>query len=179
MITLADAKAHCRIEHGEEDALVESLIKAACRHAENRTGRALEQQDAAQTIIDGFPPGRQGIELPWSPVRSVTEVRYLDATGTEQILTAGQLAVDHRTVYPTLYPAWGTDWPATNGQFMSVTITASTGYDPLPDDIRSAMLLIIGHLYENREAVVIGTIATALPFSVETLLAPYVIHSVG
>jgi len=179
MITVEEAKAHCRIEHSEEDTLFQSLIKAACRHAENHTGRAIEKRDSETAVIDGFPHGRAGVELPWSPLQSVTEVRYLDTNGTEQTLTAGQLAVDHRTVYPTLYPAWGTDWPATNGQPMSITITANVGYDPIPEDIRSAMLLIIGHLYENREAVVIGTMATTLPFSVETLLAPYVIHPVG
>lgn len=179
MITVAEAKAHCRIEHSEEDTLFDSLIRAAYRHAENRTGRALEMQESAKTVIDGFPTGRGCIDLPWTPVRSITEVQYLDINGTEQILNPTNLAVDHRPIYPKLYPAWGDLWPATNGQPMNATIIASIGYAELPADIRSAMLLIIGHLYENREAVVIGTIATSLPFSVETLLAPYVIHPAG
>jgi len=43
----------------------------------------------------------------------------------------------------------------------------------LPKPIYQAMLLLIGQLYENREPVVIGSIATKLPFSLEYLLAPY------
>jgi uncharacterized phage protein (predicted DNA packaging) len=49
--------------------------------------------------------------------------------------------------------------------------------DPvLPDemgltaDVEQAILLLVGHWYANREAVVVGTIAAALPLAVERLL---------
>lgn len=38
---------------------------------------------------------------------------------------------------------------------------------------KSACLLILGHLYANREDVVIGTIATDLPRGSQSLLTPY------
>jgi uncharacterized phage protein (predicted DNA packaging) len=44
------------------------------------------------------------------------------------------------------------------------------------DDIRAAMLLLIGHWYANREAVNIGNITSAVPFAVESLLQPYRIY---
>jgi hypothetical protein len=44
---------------------------------------------------------------------------------------------------------------------------------PLPAAVSAAILLMGGHLYANREAVVTGTISTALPLSVQFLLAPY------
>ena len=44
---------------------------------------------------------------------------------------------------------------------------------PLPPAVVAAILLLGGHLYENREAVVTGTIATALPLSVQFLVAPF------
>lgn len=44
---------------------------------------------------------------------------------------------------------------------------------PLPAAVTAAILLMGGHLYANREAVVTGTISTALPMSVQFLLAPY------
>ncbi|NWN92292.1 phage gp6-like head-tail connector protein [Marinobacter adhaerens] len=43
----------------------------------------------------------------------------------------------------------------------------------LDDDITTAMLLLIGHWYANRESVVIGTTASEVPMAVEALLAPY------
>lgn len=39
--------------------------------------------------------------------------------------------------------------------------------------ITAAILLITGHLYENREEVVTGTIAARLPMASESLLWPY------
>ncbi|VVM43985.1 hypothetical protein PS623_00402 [Pseudomonas fluorescens] len=42
--------------------------------------------------------------------------------------------------------------------------------------IQAACLLILGHLYANREEVVTGTIATALPMASTSLLTP---HRVG
>ncbi|MFI3308931.1 head-tail connector protein [Ewingella allii] len=46
----------------------------------------------------------------------------------------------------------------------------------LDDDIRSAMLLCIGHWYANREGVVIGETAVNLPLAVQALLQPYRIY---
>lgn len=48
----------------------------------------------------------------------------------------------------------------------------------LGDDVKAAMLLLIGHWYSNREAVNIGNITTAVPFAVEALLQPYRIYGV-
>lgn len=44
---------------------------------------------------------------------------------------------------------------------------------PLNASVTAAILLLGGHLYANREAVVTGTISTELPMSVKFLLAPY------
>ncbi len=43
----------------------------------------------------------------------------------------------------------------------------------LNDSIRAAMLLMVGHWYENREAVIVGSISSELPLAVECLLHPY------
>ena len=42
----------------------------------------------------------------------------------------------------------------------------------IPEPIISAMLLLIGHLYENREQSIIGAL-NEIPFGVESLLLPY------
>ncbi|WP_338494289.1 head-tail connector protein [Erwinia aphidicola] len=46
----------------------------------------------------------------------------------------------------------------------------------LDDDIRAAMLLLIGHWYANRETVGVGVSTTEVPFAVEALLQPYRIY---
>lgn len=40
--------------------------------------------------------------------------------------------------------------------------------------INAAVLLIVGHLYANREDVLTGTTATALPMGSEFLITPYI-----
>ncbi|HHQ6553286.1 TPA: head-tail connector protein [Serratia fonticola] len=46
----------------------------------------------------------------------------------------------------------------------------------LGDDVVSAMLLLIGHWYANRETVNIGNITSELPFATTALLQPYRIY---
>lgn len=41
------------------------------------------------------------------------------------------------------------------------------------DAIRAAMLLLAGHWYANREAVVVGSINSALAYAVDSLIQPY------
>lgn len=43
----------------------------------------------------------------------------------------------------------------------------------LDDDITTAMLLLIGHWYANRESVVVGTITSEMPMAVDSLISPY------
>ncbi|MCU6671165.1 head-tail connector protein [Enterobacteriaceae bacterium H4N4] len=62
--------------------------------------------------------------------------------------------------------------------------TESSGYAEnedsiqLGEDVKAAMLLLIGHWYANREAVNINNITSAVPFAVEALLQPYRIYGV-
>ncbi|HDL8117429.1 TPA: phage gp6-like head-tail connector protein [Yersinia enterocolitica] len=46
------------------------------------------------------------------------------------------------------------------------------------EDIDTAILLLIGHWYTNREATVIGVTSKQLEFTVDSLLQPYRIYGV-
>ncbi|RAY20178.1 hypothetical protein DP180_13760 [Enterobacter kobei] len=43
----------------------------------------------------------------------------------------------------------------------------------IADDILLALMLLVGHWFENREQVNVGNIVTAFPFGFESLLQPY------
>lgn len=68
-------------------------------------------------------------------------------------------------------------WPQTYTREDAVRVTWAAGYGPaatdVPAAIRQAMLLMIGHWFENREASVVGVSVTDLPMAVNSLLAPY------
>ena len=68
-VTLAEAKAHARIDGEAEDGLVGSLIAAARAEVENRTGRALVTQK--WRIVKDQVPASGVMRLAPAPVRSV------------------------------------------------------------------------------------------------------------
>lgn len=178
MITLAEAKAHLRVQHSAEDTLITALIDSAYRHAESRTGRVFDSGQRT-LVLDGFGSTAGAIELPWTPVESIDSVEYVDPDGVTQSLNSPPLRLDTRQLYPLLMPQWGTEWPETIAEPESVTITATVGMTETPGDVRAALLLLIGHFYENRESVIIGTISSELPMGVSMLLDPWKIMRVG
>lgn len=52
-VDLTSIKSHLRIDHDEDDGLLESLTLSAIKHVENKTGWSLSATDYEWTIEDG------------------------------------------------------------------------------------------------------------------------------
>ena len=172
-LTLAQAKEHLRATTSDEDALIAMLIRAARRQAESLTHRRLVTQ-TWDWVLDEFP--EWCVELPYPPLQSVTSVKYIDTAGVEQTLAGSSYQVDAKTQPGRLMPAYGAVWPSTRTEtFNAVTVRLVCGYGlagAVPEDIKAAMLLMIGHLNEHREEV--SDFETfEVPRAAEHLLAPY------
>ena len=116
---------------------------------------------------DYFPPGlltiwphrhQPRIRLPLPPLQSVQSVAYVDTTGTAQTLSSSLYTVIDGP-RGELAAAPGQTWPDTQDDNpRAVTITFTCGYgdtaDDVPSQIKRAILLIVGHWYEHKEAVV-------------------------
>lgn len=184
-ITLDEAKLHLRVDDPSEDALIESLITAAREQAEEFTRRQLCTA-TWRMKLDWFPCdpnefGRSEIVLPKPPLQSVTSITYVDADGATQTLSSSLYTVDTSSEPARLVPAYGEVWPTPRSQADSVTVTFVAGYgaaSAVPASVKAAMKLLIGHLYENRQSVVTGTITASLPVT-ESLLNPYRIFGGG
>jgi uncharacterized phiE125 gp8 family phage protein len=206
VITLDEARQHLRAESNFDDALVEALINAAVSNLDPAgggwLGRALRPQ-VWELRAEGFPCWphwnehhhyRNGIELPYPPLVSVESATYDDANGVEQTMLEGTdfRVVDQGSLQRSyLAPLYGRQWPASVRRDPgSVRIRYTAGYpltddnspalpdDRLPDGIKAAVLLMIGDLYEFRETVAVGAVATSIPVSttVESLLAPHRVY---
>lgn len=176
-VSVVDAKLHLRIDGDAENATVERMVKAATSNAERITNRAFVTQKWA-LILDRFPSHNQPIKLPLPPLQTVDVITYFDSTDTEQTLPASDYVADPSGLLGKVMPAWRKCWPATSGRPMAVRIEFTAGYGAavdVPPDIVSALLLLLGSLDQNREAVVIGTIVNELPLGVDYLLSPFVI----
>jgi uncharacterized phiE125 gp8 family phage protein len=180
-VSLATAKAHLRVEHDHEDTLIGAYIAAARDHVERHTGRALLRQRVRATF-DGFPAGRGALRLPRPPLAEVLAVTFTAPAGSEESLDAAAWACDAAAEPARLAPAPGVSWPATACQPGAVAVEFWAGLPAaadLPPSIVAAALLLVGHLYDNRAPVAIGTIATELPYGVTALLAPYRVWTVA
>ena len=178
MINLALAKKQVNAEeHDLDDTLIQGFIDAAYQYAENKTGTCFKPREIT-IVLDSLPPAGDKIVFEHTPVREVTGFSYVDPTGQTQDIDPAELRLDTRPLYPTLAPKFGSQWPALIAEPESVTITVSVGYEQTPADAQAAMLLLIGHLYANREATA-AVALSAVPFGIDVLLAPYTIVRIG
>lgn len=155
-VSLAEARAQCRIDGTDEDDLLSIYIAAAREAAEHRTNRRFITQTWLQTL-DEFPV-TSDIKLLVPPVASVTSVTYVDPEGTTQTLASTAYVLD-ANAQPAgwLLPADGTEWPDTDDVINAVQITLVCGYgasgSSVPTALRNWMLMTIGYLYAQREAI--------------------------
>ena len=175
-VSLAEAKLHLKIESTDtgEDKLIERLITAARRRAEVSTGRTLVTQTWT-LALDSFPGGV--IEVPRPPLSSVASITYIDPEGATQTLAADRYRVDAQREPGRLTPAWDESWPPTRPVSNAVEVEFVAGYgDPgkVPEDMRQALLLIVGRYYAHREDVQAGGAPPVkMPLGAEHLLLPY------
>lgn len=172
-LALADAKAHCRVDHSDDDALITALIVAAREQAEHETGRALVTQ-TWELVHDTFP---EAFVLRKAPIASVTSVKYIDpATGAEQTLDPADTLLDKDSEPGYLVPAYGKAWPTARAVPNAVRCRYVCGYGnaaAVPQAIKQWMLLAIGTMYAQRETFASGTVANLPDRFWGSLLDPY------
>lgn len=174
-VLLAEAKAHLRVETADEDTLITSLVAVARQKCEAFQRRVYCTQ-TWELWLDGFP-GESVIELPHSPVQSVTAIKHYDADDVETLFPATDYFVDTVSQPGRVVLRSGKSWPdATLRSANGVCIVYVAGYGAavdVPETVKHAIKLLVGHFYENREAVVVGSglAATIVPETVEALLS--------
>jgi uncharacterized phiE125 gp8 family phage protein len=179
-LPLVDATAHLRVSGEEENALIEALIVAARGHVERVTGRQLITA-TWKLKMERFPCDGEPIEIPVAPLLTVVSVKYRDLADALQTWASSEYVVDAPAgSYATtgrIYPALNKVYPTTADRPDAVEIDFTAGYGPNPEDVpqelRQALLLLVGHWFENRETVTIGSIPTELPFAAEALLSSF------
>lgn len=194
-LTLSEATAHLRVDSDDDMLLVESLITAARIYCENKTNRQFINA-TYKLSLDQFPVWndcrpRRGesfaelggvIRVPRPRLQSVTSITYVDLNGDTQTLSTSNYTVDTQSEPGRIVPAYNSFWPGTRTQVNAVVVTYVAGFGAnatsVPESIKAAMKLIIGHLYENREAVNIGNVVNEVPMAVDSLLGTYALPEV-
>ena len=173
-VTLAEAKLQCRVDGTGDDSLILSYILTARMNCEHFSNHKFINQ-TWDLWLDAFPGGTV-LELPrsLSPLSSVTHVKYFDPADQEQTFAAADYMVDPYSEPGRIILKSGSSWPAdelriANGVGVQVVVGYGDDAD-VPANFKQAMLMLIGHYYEDREGVIVGTISAELPLGVNSLL---------
>lgn len=177
-ITRDQAKLHLRVDHAAEDAYIDGLIKTARLYVEDLCGALITQTWKA--FYDSWPESE--FILPKGQIQSVTHVKYTDTAGVTTTLGGSTYLVDIDMRPGRVIRNYGTSWPAValsprnpiEVQFIAGYGNAGTD---IPDPIRHALLLLIGHWFAHREGITLGERAAIeskpLAMGIEALLRNY------
>lgn len=167
-VTLAEAKAHLRVDVSDEDALITALISSASEYVEKISGMSTTPR-VLEAMLARWPTSKW-LRLPYPPVVAVTYVRYT-ADGTQVDMPTDQYAISaDRT------GIWAREWPRaelSDAVEYPITIRYTAGDADTPAPLRHAILLLIGYWYEQREAAVSGHVSREIALGVDALIAPY------
>lgn len=149
-ISLAEAKAFLRVDHDEEDTLIQTLIVSARERLEAHLSLAMILRAFQYvTATNGTAA------LPRWPVSTIDQVIF-DGVETQD-------AVINRLSRPATVTVCAAE---------EAQITFTAGFGPNPEDVpaplRQAMLLLVAQGFEHR-----GGDAPSLPLMVDALTMPY------
>ena len=178
-LSLTEVKLNHKVEHTLDDELINALIKTAREYAENYCQLSLVTQ-TREVFYDVF---YQNIELPFGPVTSLLALEYVDSQGVTTAIASTEYTLVNYRLPALISPAYSKYWPAARHQLNAVTARYVAGYAPLagsptdytanvPPGIKTAMQLLIGHWYANREATAPGTLSN-IPIAVDALLGSH------
>lgn len=172
-VTTAEAKAHLRVDVSDDDTLIDSLVEAARQAFEEINGRSL-YTTTWKLILDSWP-SKPYIVLPRPPLASVTSIAYVDSDGNSNTWDSVNYVVETDRTPGRIHLAENVDWPSASLRAASpITITYVAGWattGAIPQRYKQAILLLVGHWYENREAIVTsGAMPKQIPLAYESLL---------
>lgn len=182
-VTLADAKLHMRVDGDDENGLISAFLSAATAHLDGWTGilgRCLSEQEWREDF-DCFGAI---MRLRLWPVTEITSITWRNAVGQMATVSSDDYALmsDSTGAYIRFKDNYIA--PGDLYQVGAVSVTYVAGYpaiepegggDPVstvPAPIKTAIMLLAAHWYQNREAVSADA-GAVLPLSVSALLAPY------
>lgn len=179
-MTLAEAKAHCRIDTSTDDAYVGTLITAAREWVEAYLDRSLVNTQWVMRL-DKFPDdGTMDVDLPRPPMvasgtATAVSVTFTSESGTTSTYSTASYRVDRAATPGSVKTLYGNAWPPHLMDDNSISITWWGGYgatgSSVPAAIRHAILMLVAYWYDNRSTVVVGSTSKPLEFAVESLLS--------
>jgi uncharacterized phiE125 gp8 family phage protein len=171
-LTLADVKAHLRIDASDEDDILSSLIRTAREHLERTSALALVTQ-TLRLYLDCWPEDGL-VEITRGPVQAISEIHVYDAEGVETTVSLDGHVLDGNARPARLFLR---DRPGPGEPLNGIEIDFTAGFGDtgaeVPDTLKRAMLTHIAQMYEFRGAVSPADQPTVIPEGYDRLIAPF------
>lgn len=168
-VTATEAKKQLELGSGSDhDDQLTLLIEAARQQWEHDTDSAL----MAQTWRVYFDSFGCGLQLPKAPVQSITSVKYYDLDNSQQTLSTSVYSTDLASGRIVL--AYDQSWPSYVSRWDAIEVDYAIGVADaadVPAIAKQAILLLIGHYFENRDMVMSEAMQSLRPY--EALVRRY------
>jgi uncharacterized phiE125 gp8 family phage protein len=173
-VTLAEAKAHCRVDTNTDDALIQAYLTAAREWCEAYCDETLVHTQYRMTL-DAFPGE---IELPRPPMASsgtatAVSVTYTLENQSTAVLSTTAYRVDRASMPGVLRTPYNGSWPSHLLDYNAVTVTwwggKSADGSGVEQRFKNAILWLVGMWYERRMAADAVSLSE-IPFGVKALL---------
>jgi len=157
-LTLAECKRHLNVSSTADDTLLTEYIKAATAMLQKRCRRAFIHETRI-TKMRGFDDPRyvfdRQVVLPYSPLSSVSSIKYVASSGTTTTLPTSDYIVSANDRPGRISEAYSATWPDCRDFENNVTITYIAGHTSsstgVPNNIKQALRHVVGEWYRNRE----------------------------
>jgi uncharacterized phiE125 gp8 family phage protein len=166
-VSVAEAKAHLRVPHNDDDAYISTLIKTARQSIEAKTGLGLISQGWS-VFLDDWP--EQGvIELPLAPVLDVIDIKVHGDDDSFAIIDPAHYYADKVSRPARIILRGSRDWAAPGRVANGIEILLTIGFVIVPEPLREAVLQLVGHWHETRG----DETADEKPLGLGQLIQPY------
>lgn len=157
-VTLAEAKNHLNLSPSDEahDEILAQYIAASRQQLETDINFALIVRTMRVKI-----PEIASVRLPMGPLATVSSITYFDRDNVSQTLSTSLYSVDTATdsirligdSFPSVYDRW-------DAVTVNYTIGKAANATQVPPLCKSAVLLLVGHYFENRDMLIGSNMAT-------------------
>jgi uncharacterized phiE125 gp8 family phage protein len=178
-VTLTEAKTHLRVDISTDDTLISTYIAVARDYVERTCRPRLALLTQTWRYISDEWPESDTIELRPYPLQSVVSITYTNSAGVTATFPSASYLVDTSSEPGRVRLKAAASWPSTTLQEINgLAIEFDAGFgdagSDVPTPLRQAILMLVGHWYENREPMLTtGVFGSQLEFAVKALVAPW------
>lgn len=155
-VTLPEAKNFLRIDFEEDNSYIDSLIATAREHIETISNIVLIEKEISIKVEDADSE----LKLPFEPFSQVVSV--IDEEGAD--ISDYEIETDYEGEARISF---------STEQIFPVDVVYRSGFDLIPRPLWQAILILVSHLYDNRQIFVSGRNVNEIDFTLKALIAPH------